>query len=308
VNNIIGKLHHEMEKSGYRFRTVSITHLADTQEAVNKLVRHRLLAKRLCENWHFYRQGYEVLPEAKSIVIVAIPQPIIRLVFHWQGTARSAEIAPSYTTEADKARVENIINKVLQTGGYKAVRARLALKTLAVRSGLAEYGRNNLVYVPGMGSLCILTAFYTDCPADEDNWQKYKVMDACADCSLCRKNCPTGSITGERFLIHAENCLGFLNERQPDFPYWARLQPDWQNALVGCMLCQSVCPVNEPYLGNIREGASFSEKETGLILDKTPFEELPPVTRQKLYLDAAPLYPLLASNLAELIDKQKSVR
>jgi epoxyqueuosine reductase len=308
VNDVIGKLHHEMDESGYRIRTVSITHLTDTQEAVAKLVRHRLLAERLCANWHFYRQGHEALPEARSIIIVAMPQFIIRFVFHRQGTAHPAEIAPNYITEADNARVENLINKVLQTGDYKAVRARLALKTLAVRSGLGEYGRNNLVYVPGMGSFCILAAFFTDCPVDEDSWQKYRAMDACTDCSICRNNCPTGGITGERFLIHAENCLGFLNEKQPDFPYWARLQPDWQNALIGCLRCQSVCPVNEPYLRNIRESASFSEEETAMILDKTPLEELLPDTRQKLDQVAAPLYPLLARNLAELIEKQKDVR
>jgi len=57
-----------------------------------------------------------------------------------------------------------------------------------------------------------------------------------------------------RFLIHAENWLGFLNEMEPDFPYWVQLQPDWHNALIGCMRCQFMYPVNKPYLGKIVAG------------------------------------------------------
>jgi epoxyqueuosine reductase len=36
----------------------------------------------------------------------------------------------------------------------------LPLKSLAVRSGLAAYGRNNVCYVPGMGSFLELVGLY----------------------------------------------------------------------------------------------------------------------------------------------------
>jgi epoxyqueuosine reductase len=38
------------------------------------------------------------------------------------------------------------------------------LKRLAVRSGLARYGRNNVTYVEGMGSFLELSASLTDMP------------------------------------------------------------------------------------------------------------------------------------------------
>ena len=117
---------------------------------------------------------------------------------------------------------------------------------------------------------------------------------------------PTGSIPVDRFLIHAENCLGSLNEREPDFPYWVRLQPDWNNAFIGCMRCQFVCPVDKPYLHKIVAGPSFSEEETSLILNKMPWEKLFLETRQKLE-DLYGVYPLVARNLRALIEKQKQV-
>jgi epoxyqueuosine reductase len=128
-------------------------------------------------------------------------------------------------------------------------------------------------------------------------------MEACGNCSLCRENCPTGSIPADRFLIHAESCLGSLQERDPDFPYWAQLQPDWRNALTGCMRCQFVCPVNKPYLHKIEPGPSFSEEETSLILNKAPWERLSAETRTKLELSSG-IHPLLAQNLSALIEKQ----
>jgi formate hydrogenlyase subunit 6/NADH:ubiquinone oxidoreductase subunit I len=60
-----------------------------------------------------------------------------------------------------------------------------------------------------------------------------------------------------------------FKEMEPDIPYWVQLQPDWQNAFIGCMRCQFVCPVNKPYLDNIVAGPSLSEEETGLILNNT---------------------------------------
>ena len=305
MSDIVDKIRKRMRQSRYRSRTVSITHLPEAQDTVGELVRQGLLNGRLHETWRFYLKTNEKLPEAKTIVVVAMPQPITRLSFEWQGITYPADIPPDYFAKtANESRAEGILESVLETAGYKVVKAHLALKTLAVRSGLARYGRNNISYVPGMGSFCHLVAFYTDCPCEEDNWQESKAMEACENCSLCRENCPTGSITVDRFLIHAENCLGSLTEREPDFPYWVQLQPDWHNALIGCMRCQFVCPVNRPYLRKIVAGPSFSEEETGLILNRTPLEKLPPETQQKLEISDG-VYPFVAPNLSALIEKQR---
>ena len=304
--NVLGQISYAMSQCGYKAQTVSITHLPEVQEAVGKLVRQGLLNKQLHEKWHFYLKTNENLPEAKTIIVVAIPQPLTRLRFEWQGMTYPADIPPTYFTKADDSRAEVILKSVLETAGYKITKAHLALKTLAVRSGLARYGKNNISYVPGMGSFCQLVAFYSDCPCEKDNWQESEAMGACENCLLCLESCPTGSITVDRFLIHAENCLGSLNERESDLPYWVQLQPDWRNALIGCMRCQFVCPVDKPYLHKIVAGPSFSEQETGLILNKIPWEKLSPKTRQKLD-DVYGVYPLLARNLSALIEKQKKV-
>jgi len=305
VNGIITKIEEGIKQFGYKAKTVSITHLPEVQESVAELVRQGMISERLHSTWHFYLQTNKNLLEAKTIVIVAMPHPITRIWFKHKGIAYPADIPPDYFTKAEyEARAEETLENVLETAGYRIARAHLALKTLAVRSGLARYGRNNITYIPGMGSLYSLVAFYTDYSCNVDDWQESKAMVECENCSLCRENCPTGSIPVDRFLIHAENCLGFLNEMKPDFPYWVQHQPDWHNALVGCMCCQFVCPVNKPYVNKIVAGPSFSEEETGLILNKTPLENLSRATRRKLKFSDG-VYPLLAQNLSALIKKQR---
>jgi epoxyqueuosine reductase len=289
---------------GYKAKTVSITHLPEIQDAVGKLIREGLIAKQLSDSWHFYRTPNTALPEAKSIIIVALPQSITRLTFFWQGREYLGELAPGYFRAADDVQTEKTLRNILHEAGYKIAGARLPLKTTAVCSGLAKYGKNNLAYVPGMGSFLRLIAFYTDAPCEEDNWKAPSAMKTCADCALCRQACPNGNITADRFLIYAENCLGFIQEKKPEVPHWVMQQPWWLNAFIGCMRCQTVCPLNKPYLKNIKTGPFFSEAETAMILDKKLWEQLSPEIQQKLEAIRG-IYPLFACNLPALIEKQR---
>jgi epoxyqueuosine reductase len=155
-----------------------------------------------------------------------------------------------------------------------------------------------------MGSFLRLIAFYTDYPCYEDSWQEAEMMKTCEKCFLCREHCPTGCIPDDRVVIHAENCQTHFNEADEDFPDW--LESEWHNALIGCMECQSVCPVNKPYLKNIETGPTFSEEETDLILNRTPVEKLGIETQRKLeHVIQDGLYPYVGRNLRVLIEKQR---
>lgn len=302
-DEVLTRIQRKFAAIGYKFRTVSISHLPEIQDTVGKLVRQGLIAKSLYENWHYYLKTNDNLPDAKTIIVVAMPEPLTRLKFKYQGHTFLADVAPNYFFEVDELRAETILKGVLKGEGFKLAKAHLALKTLAVRSGLATYGKNNITYVDGMGSYHRLVGFYSDCPCEEDDWQNIRELETCKECSLCIDNCPTGSITTDRFLISAEKCPGSLAERNPDFPYWVKLQPGWDKGLIGCMSCQFICPENKPYINNIISGSTFSEPETDMILNKIPWEGLKPQTQKKLG-ELSKIYPYLAANLKALIEKQ----
>jgi epoxyqueuosine reductase len=173
--------------------------------------------------------------------------------------------------------------RLLEPEGYHLEGAPwLPLKRLAVQSGLALYGRNNITYVEGMGSFFGLAAYYSDlaCPAGE--WHDVRQMDACAGCAICVDNCPTGAILPERFLIDNERCLSYLNEVPGEFPAW--LSPSAHHCLYDCLRCQEICPQNAGYVDHVIGPIEFDERETDLLLASAPLAELPDDLKERVVL------------------------
>ncbi|HSR35063.1 MAG TPA: 4Fe-4S double cluster binding domain-containing protein [Anaerolineae bacterium] len=222
------------------------------------------------------------LPGARSIIIVAVPQPQIRVAFNWDGETVPSIIPPTYPERRLDARVQELLRQLLEPAGYRVAHAALPRKLLAVRSGLAAYGKNNITYVPGMGSFHGLVAVYSDLPAHSDGWRESQMMEACQSCSACHRRCPAGAIAADRFLLHAERCLTFHNEKPADVPFAGWIEPSWHNCLIGCLECQTVCPENRQVRQWFEEGAEFSQEETALLLEGVPLGQMPASTVEKM--------------------------
>ena len=127
-------------------------------------------------------------------------------------------------------------------------------------------------------------------------------MELCEKCTSCVKKCPTGAIRADRFLLDTGKCLTFFNEGDAEFPAW--IDPSWHNCLIGCMICQDVCPANKDHTAWIMPGGDFSEDETTMILDGVSKDKLPASTAQKLQkVHMLESYELLQRNLDVLIRK-----
>jgi epoxyqueuosine reductase len=213
-------------------------------------------------------------------------------------------VPPTYLRwrETD-AQVENVLVEVLEPEGYGVAQANLPKKLLAVRSGLATYGRNNIAYVDGTGSFHRLVAFVSDLPCQQDEWRAPKMMERCHRCLACLRNCPTAAISDDRFLLHAERCITLHNEEPSDvaFPEW--FDPSWHNCLVGCLRCQRICPENKRFLDRVEEGAEFSSEETALLMEGTALDQLPAAMVEKLrQWDLIDLLDILPRNLRALLE------
>jgi epoxyqueuosine reductase len=279
------ELFSQLEERGYKGRIVSIERLGDLQEEMEGHYRQGFFDKEFYETWitRFAFSPPDSLPAAKSLIVVAIPQPQTRVFFTWNGETLPLIIPPTYVAYEEKNKqLEDLLVRILSPAGYHVALATLPIKLLAVRSGLGAYGKNNICYVPGMGSFHQLAAFYSDLPCQEDNWQESRMMERCQNCSACLRSCPTGAITAERFLLRAERCITFHNERAGDFQFPAWLDPSWHNCLIGCLDCQRICPQNKAFLEWVEEGAEFSQEETAIILEGVPLDQLPAATAKKL--------------------------
>jgi epoxyqueuosine reductase len=294
---------------GYEGRIISVEHVHDLQEEIEGRYRQGLLDREFFQErlGFFDFQMPADLREAESLIVIAVPRPQSQAVFSWNGESRALIIPPTYVAnEKTRKGIEQLVAGFLATEGYRVARTALPLKLLAVRSGLGSYGRNNICYVPGMGSFLQLVAFYSDLPCQKDDWQEAQMMKSCQNCYACRQNCPTGAIPNDRFLLRAERCIVFHNEKEGDIPFPVWIDLSSHNCLVGCMHCQRVCPQNRKFLQWIEEKEEFSQEETVLLLEGVSRDRLPAETVRKLeYLDLIEDIDTLPRNLGVFFGKQK---
>ncbi len=131
----------------------------------------------------------------------------------------------------------------------------------------------------------------------------------CEGCRACLVACPTGAIAEERFLLHAERCLSFWNEKPSCVPFPPWIKPEWHNAIGGCLLCQQACPENHPFRHEIVEGPVFDEETTRLFLAGTKREDFQKEVQAVLedwWLTT--LLDVLPRNLGILAEKERNAR
>jgi len=291
----------KLENQGYRGKIVPISRLKDLEKEIRSRHKKNLLDKELYRSYlaSFDFACQQQLADARSLIIVSVPQPQIRVHFVTEDKPHPVIIPPTYNYWTDQQAADFLV-AYLEPRGYHLKKVRLPEKLLAVCSGLARYGKNNITYVTRMGSFHRLVVFISDVPCTEDSWEKPTVLEICETCRACMKACPTDAIGLDRFLLHAERCLTFHNERGNDFPNW--LSPSWHNCLVGCMVCQKVCPANKDVVKWIDAGATFDRKETALVLNGVSDDQLPRETFKKLNkLGMMEYYHVLGRNLKMII-------
>ena len=283
-----------LKERGYRGAVLPIERVAKLKSQIEQGLNQGRINAVLHEKYltHFRFDVAASLPGARAIIVTAAPQPQRKVTFHFNGRIYPVVIPPTYYHDTD-APIKEILRILLDSSGYRLESAVLPLKLMAVCSGMAEYGKNNIAYVNGMGSFLRLKAFLSDMPPGKTDWLEPQVMKECDGCKACLKACPTRAIVPTQFPVHAERCLTFLNEDTDEFPGW--IEPAWHNSLIGCMKCQVVCPVNKPFAQWLEEGENFDEAETELILSGAALDHVPPETAHKLnrsymagYLDVLP--------------------
>jgi epoxyqueuosine reductase len=203
-----------------------------------------------------------------TAIVVAVPRPAHRLRFATPDGGVEAIVPPTYIDDREVvATVRRELAEFLGLSCDLLRPLRAPLKAVAVRLGLARYGRNNVTYVPGMGSYVQLVGALTDSVLGlPEGWQPqpYALLPECDSCEACGSACPTGAIGEGRILLHAERCLTNFNELPGDWPDW--LVPAWHNCLLGCLYCQEACPQNLGCLAVEEADVVFDLEETSALL------------------------------------------
>jgi epoxyqueuosine reductase len=133
--------------------------------------------------------------------------------------------------------------------GYEAV-ASVNDKALcipyAIKAGLGEYGRNQMVITPEFGPRLRFSKVFTNLPLGHDVPRKNGVKEFCDICDRFAKACPPKALPfgspeeGGDNISTIKGVKKWSANGEKCFNYWVKLQTD-------CAICLRVCPYNRDY-------------------------------------------------------------
>ncbi len=285
-------------EQGIRLAVIPSECLNDVKSDISKLANENELNG--FQKWITEEQYVLDIPkvafEVSSIIVAVFPVKLIHTLYHYKG--RCARDILEYS-EID---VRAVVKLLAKQNGFNAETVEwIPEKRIAVRSGLCEYGRNNIAYSKDFGSFMGINVFISDLLPEKYIWREVKNANACTNCGLCIENCPTGAILHDRFLINNEYCITKVNE------WGTHEMPEWipkkaHHHLTGCLRCQDICPMNKKCFAGISDKVEFNDIETEYLLsDKS--HAAPDGLKEKLekcHIDSA--YESLPRNLRLMLD------
>ncbi len=199
----------------------------------------------LADRLDAYRHPHALLPEAKSILMLAMNYRTVEPVEPGPGQAKISRYAwGADYHETIRHRLHQLadFHRQLTPGaGIRGVvdTAPLLERRFGQLAGLGWIGKNTMLINPQLGSWFFLAALLT---TEELAYDEPTAADRCGSCRACIDACPTGAIV-EPHRLDARKCISYLTiELRGDTPEpW---RASCGNRLFGCDACQEVCPWN----------------------------------------------------------------
>lgn len=188
------------------------------------------------------------LPSVRSIIVLGVYA--YDDVAAYKDTARSlrGKIARTYRYYPVVRQIAEDLAAFVRELGYTATYGQdVPLKYVAQRIGLGSYGKNGILLTEEFGSYMGLRDVLTDAPLEPDAGP---VFDLCGSCDLCLKACPTGALYAP-YKVNARLCLNPITRRENAIE--TAIRPKMRNWIIGCDMCQEVCPVNRRLAARVRD-------------------------------------------------------
>ncbi|WP_078552432.1 tRNA epoxyqueuosine(34) reductase QueG [Bacillus alkalicellulosilyticus] len=190
----------------------------------------------------------KVLPEAKSIIAIALayPSKMKNAPKSTKDERRGIFCRASWGTDyhvilkEKLAKIEQFISERVPDARFKSMvdTGELSDRAVAERAGIGWSGKNCAIITPEFGSYVYLGEMITTIPFPPDE----PITEQCGNCTKCIDACPTGALV-QGGQLNSGACIAYLTQTKgflPE-PYRKKLG----NRLYGCDTCQQVCPENK---------------------------------------------------------------
>jgi epoxyqueuosine reductase len=196
----------------------------------------------------------KVFPGAKSVVMLAMRFP---------GSSREDTPSPEGAGKIARYAVnedyhELLLPKISELA--KKIDEQLQSRSVAyvdtgaineraygAQSGIGWIGKNAMLIHPEEGSWMWLGCILTSAILSPDS----PMADHCGKCRKCIEACPTGAILEELRAVDSNKCIPYWNiEHRGAIP--EVISSKMGNRLLGCDICQEICPWNSHSLKKSR--------------------------------------------------------
>ena len=208
----------------------------------------------LDERWHYatrvdtrdMSEADNDLPPGLTSVIVMGHEMDAELVATYPSALAGAATGREYSHEA---AVVMQLAAYIRNLGYEAVASMndtALVIPYAIKAGLGEYARNQLVITPEFGPRLRFSKIFTNLPLGHDASRPRGVRAFCDICSKCADACPPKALpfgppeTGGSNVSAIPGVRKWTSDAEKCFGFWAKTSTD-------CAICMRVCPFNRDF-------------------------------------------------------------
>ena len=186
------------------------------------------------------------LPEGMTSVIVMGHQMEEDLVATYPSALAGAATGREYSHEA---AIVMQMAAYIRNLGYEATASMNDTGLVipyAVKAGLGEYARNQMVITPEYGPRLRFSKIFTNLPLTHDLPQQMGVRAFCDICTKCADACPVKALpygppeVGGANVSAIKGVRKWTSDAEKCFSFWAKLSSD-------CAICMRVCPFNRDF-------------------------------------------------------------
>lgn len=184
----------------------------------------------------------QVMPSARSVIALAMsyyrpeyrPEPPLRVSRYAVGQDYHGLI---------RKRIRKLRRRILEWAPAARVKPTVDTSPIlerawAERSGLSWTGKSCMAIAPDLGTYFFLATLVTDLQFETGE----PIPDRCGSCTRCLDACPTAAFEAPG-VLDARRCITTWNVEARNVA--GEELPDLHGWLVGCDVCQEVCPWNK---------------------------------------------------------------
>ncbi len=220
--------------------------------------------------WHYTHR-----PDTRDMTPVENELPIGMTHVIVMGHAMDADLVDTYpsalagaATGREYSHEASIVMQMaayIRNLGFEAVASMndtALVVPYAIKAGLGEYGRNQMVLTPEFGPRVRFSKIFTNMPVAVDRPLSLGITKYCEICTKCADACPPKALPSGAPTMGTDSPSTIKGVRkwsancEKCFGYWAKLRSD-------CAICMRVCPFNAPKM-TIGHRLWFSLATSGL--------------------------------------------